>query len=384
MNARILIIISLFLIPLLTSPLSIIYPHLLLRGKQQLTPLPAWTAQGFLDKTYQQQLEQWASENFGLRALFIVTNNTLFYLLMQKVYAPTPETETWVGQNRWLYTRGYVVDYLAPPMNQAALDVQVQRLLYIQHALAKRGKIFLIHITPSKVALYPEHLPQRLFLLGRYTPEKQYNSRYHQLIAMLDKYHLHRVDNAEYLRQQKQREPDQPLFPHGGIHWNSLGCYYGATHLITTLQALMDRPLVMPMITDRTWDDTPTGDDKDLAATLNVFPAPTYYHTQHISVAADPASLQRHPVKPTMAIVGNSFNWSLIELLTTIDFYYRLSFYFYLHRIHAVYRRGQPVKLTENPSEPIARTIPGIIEPHRIIILELNETAVSDLNNAHS
>lgn len=384
MNARILIIISLFLIPLLTSPLTLMYPHFMLRGKQQLTALPAFSVESFLDKTYQQALEQWASENFGCRALFIVVNNTLFYSLLQKIYSPTPETETWVGQRRWLYTRGYVVDYLKSAPDKAPLENQVVRLKWIQDQLAAQGKTFLIHITPSKAAQYPEYLPRRLFLLGYYQTVNSYNQSYRDFKTLLDQHHLHRIDNADALQQYKQNNPNEFLFPQGGIHWNGLGCYVGTSHFINTLEVLLNRPLVHPFIVQEKWDNTPTGEDKDLAVTLNTFPAPTFYRTQHISVAADPASLRHHPVKPTIAIVGTSFNWSLIDVLSTIDFYDRLTFYFYLRRTHAFFAKGKRIKLIENPNEPISSTIPGIIKPHQVIILEVNETAISDLTNANS
>jgi hypothetical protein len=184
------------------------------------------------------------------------------------------------------------------------MENQVREIADLQSLLARKGLTFLLLITPSKAAIYPNYIPSNLCYAG---PLSKRN--YDDFVPLLDKYKITYVDGHAITQQTSQTEK-APLFCQGAVHWNYLGAYYTVKAMTDKLSTLLHRQAGTLTLEAVNVDHIPTGSDKDLAELLNLFHPPLDYVVPHpvISKKGGTEDLGR------AVIVGNSFNWIPIDL----------------------------------------------------------------------
>jgi hypothetical protein len=356
------------IILLIGAPLLTFFIPSTLSGVTEKTPFPAFSAAAFLDKSFQNKFDAWYNEVFGLRGLYITINNQLYYALFRKSYMKGGIV---IGKKGYLYEDTYIRCYLNTNLDQEGMAVFCRDFRTVQDRLARRGICSALCITPSKVAVYPEYVPDRYF--NRFRRDAPPLQARDALVPLLEKYGINYINCAEYVKEKKN---ENPVFSRGGTHWNDLGKYYGTDYFIRELESYSGRKYRGLKLDSLHWDSTPSGEDIDLASYLNLLICPRFFKVPHVTLGAvSPASA----VQPRVLIVGSSFSGGLIETLSKIEFYDTLHYYYYLKRTHRVYENGKETSRVENPpGEP--EEYLGEVLSKDILILEFNEYYAHNIN----
>jgi len=198
--------------------------------KRQLAPFPSLG-----EADFSQHFDDWFSDHFGLRDTLVASYSRI------KVFGMGVSTRKGVsvGKDDWLYyganamyaTLGTII------LPEAHMVAWRDYLEGVHDWLAERGVAYLFIITPSKQAIYPEHLPKGQTPVGPSTRQ--------QMVDYLKTHsNLPFVDVTPRLLQKKS---DGLLFLKSDSHWNALGAYYGYQAIMEKLSvpfpALAPRPL---------------------------------------------------------------------------------------------------------------------------------------------
>ena len=322
------LVISLFLLPvgIKITPklinLQLPLPASFEKGLWGMTinePRPSFSLHGWFTRDFQDQFGKWFNQNYGARPFFVRMGNQLNYSLFNKSYMD--KEQIIIGRNGQLFADYDIKPYCnpRPPIPLSLMESRVKEIAELQDLLARRGVTFLLVITPSKAATYPEYIPSNLCHAGPFT-----NRGYYDFVSFLDKYDLNYI-NGHVITQQAMQIEKTPLFSRGGIHWNNLGAYFTLRALIDRLKGLTNRTAGSLDLETLNVDHTPTGSDKDLAQLLNLLFPPFDYVVPHpvITKKSGTEDLGR------IVIVGTSFNRILIELLEKQKIFTRIDFFFY-------------------------------------------------------
>jgi hypothetical protein len=289
--------------------------------------------------------------------------NQLNYSLFDKSYMHK-DYGIIIGRHDQLYEGNYIKEYCNPRpiMPLSLMESWVREIAELQYLLARKGVAFLLLITPSKAAIYPEYIPSNLCRTGQSSIRG-----YYTFVPLLDKHHVNYVDGHVITQQATQIEKT-PLFCQGGTHWNYLGAYYTARAMIEALNGLLNRKAGRLDLEAVHVDHSPTGTDKDLAELLNLFFPPIKYVVPHpiISKKGGTGNLGR------VVIVGGSFNWIPIDLLNEHKVFKQIDFfYYYTMALHSFPgQRGLPVDVEKIDWE-------NNIFKSDVIILEINEANIA-------
>ena len=116
----------------------------------------------------------------------------------------------------------YIKDYCnpRPPIPLSLMESRVREIAELQDLLARRGVTFLLLITPSKAAIYPEYIPSNLCHAG---PSS--NRGYYDFVPLLDKHHVNYV-NGHVITEQATADREGSLVLPGGhtleLSWSLL------------------------------------------------------------------------------------------------------------------------------------------------------------------
>jgi hypothetical protein len=217
------IILALWLLPAIQTALNIKILRTTHAGFEAKAPRPLIKWGTWWTGSLQPATETYSTQKLGLREWLVQPYNQLLYSVFHK----STNTEVVEGQGGMLFGTGEPLQTALGHLRLANADevaAQVRMLRAVQDTLARRGKLLVYVIAPSKPALYPESLPdscQRLW--PRTTPYDLYR-------GPMQAAGLNVLDLMALFRVWKPHSP-YPLFPSGGIHWSG----YGATRAADTL-----------------------------------------------------------------------------------------------------------------------------------------------------
>ncbi|GAB3861121.1 hypothetical protein GCM10028822_40110 [Hymenobacter terrigena] len=183
---------------------------------------------------------------------------------------------------------------------------RVRRLRILQDTLARQGISFLFAIAPNKARYQPENLPAHLrnTVRGLTNYELFAREMQAQQVNMLDFVALFKSwkDTTRYA-----------LFPKGGTHWSGYGAALAADTLFPRIEQLGHFDLIDfrrqgPVVVKY---DSLRSTDADLTETLNLFFPYQSYPAAYPTVVFD--SLKTGQQRPNLLIVGDSFNWALMQ-----------------------------------------------------------------------
>jgi hypothetical protein len=266
-------------------------------------PRPDFSWRAWYSGELQPIWESYATQKLGLREWLVQPYNQLLYSLGQQ----STNTQVLRGKHGMLFEVGPVQAALGgiPAASEAQVAAQVQHLRAVQDTLARRGKLLVFVIAPSKPELYPENLPDSCQRLpGRATAYERY-------LGPLQAAGINVLDLAAVFRKWKPSSP-YPLFPSGGTHWSGYGFVRAADTLLHYLDARSQFQLPHVRQTGLVVGNAPRYSDDDLTRLLNLLhdPAPTPALAYPEVAFAPPAPGQR---LPRLLLVGDSFGWSFIE-----------------------------------------------------------------------
>lgn len=295
-----------------------------LAGVETAAAPPAWSLAAWWNGTLQAEFDAWIGRRIGLRGMLVRTANQFNYSL----FGELPRgggTAVVLGRAGYLYEQAYVDAYRKKGKRSAdelrAKSVAVRRL---QDRLAADGIAFLLVIAPSKAEIYPEFLPPEADVAGR----SQRRSNYENLVGFLRRDGVNLVDAHAWFREWKNEPGMPPLFTKGGTHWN----HYGAAKVVGLIAARLreltgkDLPVlrVVGSVTNRTIVDS----DNDLGELVNIWRGQAL------------AGPQVHPViekqegsyLPDVLFVGDSFVFTLTNLMDREQLYRRRDTFYYFKR----------------------------------------------------
>lgn len=354
------IVCMLFLSPLLQMQKNI-FPKLTLSGVEQPEPMPMFSLEKIKNGEFQQHFEKYLSQNLGLREYFVRTNNQIFYSVFNQT---PPNSQIVVGKNGQLIEEPYISEYLnfVPSLDPKFLEEKLKQMKELQDALEDRGKVFLLLITPSKAAIYPEYIPERLKVLGTSTIRN-----YDLLIPLLNKYHINYTDGHKITAEQKNLHM-YDMFPKGGTHWNNLAAYYTTKQAIQKIEQLSSKRMVNLELSKVNYDVEPMGTDCDLANLVNIWYPPSNYSSPHPIITK---KISGDEYKPTILMEGESFANHFINILNQNNMIEKIDFYYYYHD-HNLFTKGNVTFLGEIKNLDWERDVFN----HDIIIVEMNEQRI--------
>lgn len=298
----------LLLLPAIQTWLNIkIFRTSPLAGYAEPAPRPTLTWQSLRDNTYQPALERYLTEHIGFHDLLIRPRNQLAYSLFEQTRAHG----VIMGQDKTLFEKDPILGYLGlDTVPSEEVRANVQRFRVVQDTLARRGKLLVFVIAPSKAAIYPELLP------APYHGQQPHRSNYDRYAASMREAGLNVLDFGALFRQWKDTS-SYPLFARGGIHWSGYGLTLAADTLFPYLEQRAHLNLPDFRRTGLEVTTTPRHPDGDMTKALNLLWDPTSLPLGYPTVQFPP--LRSGQRRPRLLVVGDSFVWNFIEQYPYLD-----------------------------------------------------------------
>ena len=173
------------------------------------------------------------SDNFNLRENLIKFHNLFEYYLFKVSPAPN---DVVVGKDGWFYSKNCVTNYKGANLfTPQELDLYRKEVIKRVRWAAKHGMKYYLVIVPSKMSIYPEHLPDNIIKVSAIT-------RYDQIVALNKEQGVNIIDLKQTLLKHKGGEYD--IYQQTDDHWNDLGAYYGYEAIMNRLS--QDFPELIP------------------------------------------------------------------------------------------------------------------------------------------
>jgi hypothetical protein len=276
------------------------------------------------------------------RELMIRATNELWFRLFHDTASSTSIVA--VGKHDVLFEQTYLNEYFVARNSKAVLEPWIKQLRQLQDFCRRIGMGFAVVIAPGKPAVYPEHIPRDW--QGRYDPRP----RGPILVAeLLREHEIEWIDGNELAQREKLKNPPAPLFPKGGIHWNRRTVFVTANEIQKRFFQ-QGKPAEQIQF-NRSWVvDTPNGEEADLVKLMNLL-FPWRYPCERITINPNSRPADK---RMTLAVVGDSFGWSLLRVLNESAQFSDIAFYYYYpqHKTRAGHgRRNVPGKHRIYPSE---------------------------------
>lgn len=290
-----------------------------LYGNFTLADNVKFTWAGWMNGTYQEQKTKYINDHIGFREDLIRINNQIDLSLFEVLHA-----DVVLGRNRYLYQQCYVDEHYGKGF--AGYDYirnMCTKLRYIQDCLSSKGKTLLIISPPTKDDIYPECLPY-LPALKPTTKRNSIACRY-----FYDSLHINYIDIDTIFKKEKPKSREA-LFTRQGIHWSIYGSYIATDTIIKWLEA--ERHIKLPELHITAIEHTNKArfTDNDLGWPLNLI-----IHFARETYAYPVAKYTPENVsnKPSVVLVGDSFNWSLITNGLMDNAFSKWQFWYYFKNV---------------------------------------------------
>ncbi|GAB3582999.1 alginate O-acetyltransferase AlgX-related protein [Hymenobacter daeguensis] len=328
---------------------------------------PDFSWQALRAGTYQDSLEQYATQKLGFRFWLSRPRNQLRYNLFDQ--ASTSEIVP--GRQHQLFERGPLLGYLNRQRQVPETEIRerVQVLRAVQDSLARRGKLLVFAIAPAKPSFYAELLPDSCQPLG--PPARNYRLYAHAMHAA----GINLLDFSALFKAWKPSSP-YPLFPPGGTHWSG----YGMTRAADTLFRLMEQRghFRLPTVrrTGLEISRQPRSTDDDLARVLNLVVAPA----GPLAYPTLAFEAPRHgQTQPRLLLVGDSFGYSLFEFYPYLQHLFAPASHFWYYNQEVTYPQ---------PSGPAPRVsdlnLREQLAAHDVVLLLFTEHNLVDFDHDFS
>jgi hypothetical protein len=295
-----------------------------LKGMADEPPAPVWSLDTIRSGEAFRAASAWYDGHAGLRNFWVRLDNEVTYVLFTEATEHKVGTNLVVGEHDWLFERHYVKHAITPfKPDDARVRESIRHMRSVQDKLAKRGIPFLLLIAPSKVEVYPEHVPAAQ-LGGR--DLAQVTTEYEHYKAELVAAGINLYDGPQVFLNWK-KAGQRNLFARGGTHWSYASALQVLEDVRTRLNPTMRRPMP-PLILEKKVTELAQLSDTDLFSLLNLLGDFPFNHPQPMPVLAPQKEV---PVEqlPRIVWVHDSFGWPLIELVynanvaqPTESFYY--------------------------------------------------------------
>jgi alginate O-acetyltransferase complex protein AlgJ len=326
---------------------------------------PAFNLANFFAGEVQTQFSRQIGAALPIHAPAVRIRNQLEYSIFGLPNAPSVA----FGRDKRLYEWAYINEYCGRngETNAKALAEWADKISDIRDYATSHGKAFIYLITPSKAAVYPEHLPDTQLcpavLRSTTTKLPQYE-------RALDERGIHYLDTSALMAAERERH-GIALFPHGGTHWNALGASLATTQLVSLLQAENPGLDLGGISTVWTESRSPEGTDRDLVSMLNLYWFDTDYPIPKITHNA--SKIDQTCGLTKMMEVGGSFLEQINIALRESRCPPQISYWFYWNFAHVSYANGKRQSVPPREEERLAD-----LAGSDIILLEENEMNIGE------
>ena len=308
---------------------------------------------------FQRQQARQFNEGFAGREALIHVTNELWFRLFHET--GNSALDVVIGKHDVLFFRGYLDEYFLFRNDRSVLEPWVKELRRLQDFCRNIGMGFVVILTPSKVSIYPEDVPDAW--------RGQYDSRPRGRVVLKELFHdngIAFVDAVDLVALEKFKRPPVPLFPKGAAHWNSRAALVAANAIQARLAE--QGKAVWPIeVAERTISEKPEAEEGDLLRLLNLI-FPWRYPCERLTIKrrVTPPSAQL-----TMAAIGSSFTWELSRQLSTSGQFSDISVYFH-YRLYKSREMGDHSETVRKPATPV--DFSREIFAADCLLLELNES----------
>ena len=269
---------------------------------------------------FQRVFEPWFGSLIEPRGWIVQLTNQVYYTVFAMSYMENRQII--VGRDRYLYELENLEEYCWSADHDAggASAPLVAKLSELHHALARRDRLLLFLLTPSKAVTMPEFLP--VGLCSRPPAPDRERERF---VASLRQAGIVTIDGPELVQAMKAHDP-LPPFPRGGTHWSRLAGARVSARLVEAITRLSRRDVGELVIDPPRWNTPPTGSDADLARVLNLWRPPVDYPTGSASRRCRATAAGRNT---RLIAVGGSFLDQILDPIAACALFGRVDSYFY-------------------------------------------------------
>lgn len=271
-----------------------------------------------------------------------------------------------IGKHRELLELTYLDEYCARDLTKLRVvgDDWAGRIRKVQDFFEARGKPFLYVITPSKVAQYPQFIPDGYACPA---PAEDKARKLEVFDAMLAQHGVHFVDVASNLPAARE-DYGIDMFPRGGIHWTWLAAALGTQTFVAAINAQHRAPPLTEFTFDWKVSYNPSESDRDLLDIMNLPHPDRHYPVPELTYhSSDPPGGCR-TVKITE--VGGSFLMGINSTLERLACPPEITYWFYWDHERFLYTGNH---MRELPIDPGVRRR-SLLDAD-VVVFEENEAA---------
>ena len=276
-----------------------------LRGVSIETEKPKLTFEGYVDGSFQNNLENYCREHCGFREWLIRFYNQYLW----SCFKETNNTTVVFGKDGWLFEEVYVRDHYESLMYKytddtakmrSMLETEALRLWKVQELLKEHNIHLFVCMDPAKDVIFPEYLPE----VSTYTRPEGFRA-YDYYQKRFEELGIHHIDYVAFFKTLKD-SADYPLFYKKGTHWSNIASIHVFDSILRYMEVLGNQKLHDLEIGGK-YTAKPSKPDNDLENLLNLlFPMKSdpYWYAD-VTVKEDPTA-----AKPTLLTIGDSYFWN--------------------------------------------------------------------------
>jgi alginate O-acetyltransferase complex protein AlgJ len=359
-----------------------------LAGVEESQELPVPSLCGWLDGTLSASVDRRLSRTIGFRPTLVRAMNMA--TLVATSVEPASEVEelngVLIGKENWLFEKVYIDWFNEPKTCQDEGEVRrlVAQIKTLQETLSARGKAFLFVISPSKVSLYPEYIPEQCFKPKAQADDRNFAAEFRKQLAESG---VTFVDGTEVLRRWKK--PNEYVFAPLGTHWSHYGCFRVWQEAMPLLNQQLEHPLPIPEVASLEYVG-PRGIDADLFWLLNLPTCPFEIKPVPYPVLP-PFEPLAEEQRPSVLFLGTSFVWGLIDTaylcksVRDADFlyYYQYTIHHECTDVDPTLQAGEsPTMVKREPVDADRLDWQQLLLGKDLVVLEYCETQGSDFGAA--
>jgi hypothetical protein len=295
-----IILILVFSLPLIQRQWSSVIPDYSLNGYNAPTPKPIFSFHDLLEGKYQDDLTAYLQDNVGFKGYLIALKNQIDYSLFQTLHYTIE-----LGRDGQLFYWNHIDAHCGHlTLSDDSLSRKMMECKKLQEFLDSAHIPVVYVLAPGKPAFYEDKLPKKF--LNKCSNDNDYN----HVLSRLNENQLEHLDFNKWFQSMRTSSP-YPLFPKLGIHWS----FYGACVAMDSLVKYIEHKdrIDLPNYVQDSFKitDQPYKIDKDLWSLLNVLLPMASDSLAYPSYAFTFDSTKQRKAK--VLIIGDSFNWNLID-----------------------------------------------------------------------
>jgi hypothetical protein len=317
-------------------------------------PKPRLELKNWLDGTYQDSIDAYATQNAGFHNALVRLNNQYFY----SIYHTAQANKVVVGRDNCLYDQAHIDSYLGKDYigEQAILDkmLDLQRI----REIFKKKKIELVLVlVPGKGMSLPQYIPGEARAKGVKT-------NYQSFSRMADSLSIPQLDLVKWYSDQRFSSI-YPLYPMGGNHWSEYCATLAADTLFGFISKQMQTELNRFSVTKVHYPSPASPIDDDINLGMNLL-----FPISATPMAYPEIQWKGKPQKLRVLTIGDSFYFKAFTDFSG-PIFEQSKFWFYFRELH---QTGQP-----NPKSNAEVDLRMEIETQDLIMLYVADLHLTDL-----